>query len=392
MMMEYIEHDSSMYDFLNTPSYPDDERGRLDPDIEEGRLEALYRELTGILLQFSRPSFSRIGSLTQIDDFSWEVVSRPLSINGNELVRVGSLPQVSLLSHETTFDSASSYFEALADLHLAHLQHQRNDAIESADDCRRKFVARHLFRKLARERKLTKRWAAFDQGPFKLWGDDFRPANFLVNNNFKIVGVVDLEFTYTAPIEFSYAPPWWLLIEKPEYWPDGLDDWTHVFDRRLRTFLKAMIACEDSAIKEGRLKEDGSERLSAPMQESWESGDFWTAYAARNSFAFDLIYWQMIDPRFFGPVEKNVEDAWRQRIDLLDDREKDEMERLVARKLTEMNNRVLAWDPDQYTRSHIDIAKREGAAKRNGLEAEDKTKPDEEVEVQISGRLAQLST
>ncbi|CDM27631.1 unnamed protein product [Penicillium roqueforti FM164] len=45
-----------------------------------------------------------------------------------------------------------------------------------------------------------------------------------------IAGVVDWEFTYAAPTEFSYAPPWWLLIEKPEDWPKGLDDWTRSFD------------------------------------------------------------------------------------------------------------------------------------------------------------------
>ncbi|KAJ5791433.1 kinase-like domain-containing protein [Penicillium psychrosexuale] len=60
-----------------------------------------------------------------------------------------------------------------------------------------------------------------------------------------------------APVEFSSAPPWWLLIEKPEYWPKGLDDWC-------RDFLTAMIHCEDEAIKHGWLKED--QRLSDPMQ------------------------------------------------------------------------------------------------------------------------------
>jgi len=45
--------------------------------------------------------------------------------------------------------------EVLADLNIEHLAHQRNDAVESADDCRRKFVARRLLRKLAREKKLT---------------------------------------------------------------------------------------------------------------------------------------------------------------------------------------------------------------------------------------------
>ncbi|KAJ5573656.1 uncharacterized protein N7459_008083 [Penicillium hispanicum] len=354
IIMEYIDHDTSMYDALNRPDCPRAECGTLDPDINEAKLEALYGELASILLQLSRLSLPRIGSLDQVDDFTWELTRRPLSMPMNELIRLGSLPQ-SELPH-TTFDTASSYFEALAELHITHLRNQRNDAIDSADDCRRKFVARYLFRKLAQDRRLTKHSASSDQGPFKLWCDDLRPANVLVDEALKIVGVVDWEFTYAAPVEFSHAPPWWLLIEKPEYWPEGLDDWCRVYEQRLQTFLKAMKHREDEAIKQGQLEE--SQRLSGPMRASWESGDFWVSYSARNSFAFDAIYWKKLDGRFFGPTTCLVEDVWRQRLDLLDAEAKDDMEKLVARKLGEMETRVLAWDPDEYTLDNIDIAKR----------------------------------
>lgn len=104
----------------------------------------------------------------------------------------------------------------------------------------------------------------------------------------QIVGGVDWEFTYAAPAEFSYVPPWWLLIESPEFWPNGIEDWTTVFDYRLKTFLKAMKDSEDTAIQKGRLKED--QQLSGPMQQSWESGNFWNMYAALPSFAFDANY------------------------------------------------------------------------------------------------------
>lgn len=62
----------------------------------------------------------------------------------------------------------------------------------------------------------------------------------LRNENEQIVSVVDWEFTYAAPVEFSHAPPWWLLIEEPEYWQKGLENWKRVFNHRLKTFLKTM--------------------------------------------------------------------------------------------------------------------------------------------------------
>lgn len=58
IMMEY------MYDALNTPGCPKKERGILDPNINDVALELLYGQLAGILLQLSKISFPRIGSLT----------------------------------------------------------------------------------------------------------------------------------------------------------------------------------------------------------------------------------------------------------------------------------------------------------------------------------------
>ena len=342
IMMSHIEHTTTMYDALNTPGCLNEERGVLDPNIEEDQLRMLYTQLAKILLQLSRSEFPKIGSLGQVDDFSWEVTRRPLSMNMNELVRLGTLPRSKLPPLDATFETASSYIETLAQLNIQHLLHQRNDAVQSADDCRRKFVARQLFYMLARDKKLS--LPSFENGPYKLWCDDFRPANVLLNEDMHIAGVVDWEFTYAAPVEFSYAPPWWLLIEKPEYWSDGIEDWARVFDRRLKTFLAAMRYCEDMD------DHYSQRRLSDQMQQSWESGDFWVVYAILHSFAFDAIYWQKIDQRFFGPTETDdPSEAWKERLDLLDESKKGEMERLVTRKLEEMEDRGLAWDPDEYT-------------------------------------------
>ncbi|KAL3478308.1 hypothetical protein BJX99DRAFT_245621 [Aspergillus californicus] len=372
-----IPHENRMYKPLNWPGCPGEQRGSLDPNIDENKLEGIYKELAGILLQLSRPSFPRIGSLAQIDDFTWEVAHRPLSMPMNELVRLGSLPQ-SLLPHpDTTFASASSYFEHLAELHMIHLTNQRNDAICSYDDCRRKFIARTLFRRLAREQKLTKRSTSLDKGPFKLWCDDFRPSNVLISKDLKITGVIDWEFTYVAPVEYTHSPPWWLLIEKPEFWEAGLDDWSNVFERRLQTFLRAMVKCEDEAISKGQL--DESQRLSRPMRESWETGDFWISYAARNNFAFDMIYWAKIDPRFFWPAE-NREDAWMGRLGLLSEEEKDEMEKLVTKKADQARDRALMWDPDEYTLENWDIAQKVAAAKASKAADDDENDLDRETE------------
>ncbi|KAJ5950697.1 uncharacterized protein N7479_009110 [Penicillium vulpinum] len=185
--------------------------------------------------------------------------------------------------------------------------------------------------------------------------DDFRPQNIIVDKAEKVVGVVDWEFTYTAPVEFTYTPPWWLLLEKPEYWTKGLDNWCAKYERRLQIFLQAMIDCEEDAYQTRNERLEENQRLSSRMRQSWESGDFWIIYAARNNFAFDAIYWNKIDRRFFGSnkSDNNICDAWKKRLHLLEPEEKESMDKYVDLKLQENKTRLLSWDPDQYTLDYM---------------------------------------
>jgi hypothetical protein len=191
IIMEYIENDADLVDALNTPGLKDEDRPILDPNISEDRLRSVYGDMAEILLQLAKHSFTEIGCISnnEEDDFDdeWTTAHRPLTININELVQLGNFPPHFLPQY--TFKTASAYFVALADMHMIHLSTQRNDAMESVEDCRRKYIARCLFRKLARENRLCR----YDQGPFKLFCDDFGPANVLANSqyNFKVVGAVD---------------------------------------------------------------------------------------------------------------------------------------------------------------------------------------------------------
>ncbi|KAJ5948240.1 hypothetical protein N7466_001255 [Penicillium verhagenii] len=341
IMMSHIEHTTTMYDALNIPGCSNQTRGILDPDIDEIKLQMLYTQLAKTLLQLFKPEFPKIGSLSQVDDFSWEVTNRPLSMNMNELPWHGSIYSICFIKGMMR-----------SSLHVIAAGNLWQDS----------------YYQLAKDKKLFLCDKEVENGPFRLWCDDFRPANILLHDDMQVAGVIDWEFTYAAPAVFSYAPPWWLLIEKPENWTEGIEDWARVFNYRLKTFLKTMRHCEDMA------PQPDKHRISDQMQRSWESGDFWVVYATLNSFAFDAIYWQNIDPRFFGPTKTNdPSDAWKERLHLLDDTQRGEMEGLVTKKLEEMEDRVLAWDPDEYTEEFCQELKRrrEEKAEENGCETED---------------------
>lgn len=282
----------------------------------------------------SLPSLPRIGSFSETSEFEWSVTERPLTFNTNELAQLGDVPFDRLPTH--TFSTASSYYSALADMHLEHLSVQHNDAVESEDDCRRKYVARHLFRKLASERRLDHH-PEFEEGPFKLFCDDLRPTNVLMTDGDAVAGVIDLEFTFAAPAAFAFSPPWWLLLEHPDKWPWGMDDWEKNYGRRLNTFLKALEIKEKEATERGTLR--GDQILSGRMRRSWETGAFWVDYAARKSWAFDHIFFNRLDEKFFGKVEG---DWLVHRLPLLTEEQRHGMEPFVQSKMAQRADRKLA--------------------------------------------------
>lgn len=81
-------------DVLNTPGFTIKDRPILDPNVDNAKLELLYGQFADVLLQLSTLRLPRIGSLVQINDFTWEAAQRPLSYNANELVRLGTLPRL----------------------------------------------------------------------------------------------------------------------------------------------------------------------------------------------------------------------------------------------------------------------------------------------------------
>lgn len=75
--------------------------------------------------------------------------------------------------------------------------------------------------------------------------------------------------------------PWWLL-DMPEMWDDGIEDWKSIDESRLDTWISETEEAEQDM-------NPGSLLLSAYMRESWATGRFWLNYAARKSWTFDTI-------------------------------------------------------------------------------------------------------
>lgn len=300
---------------------PSVESPSLSPNVSDSDLERAYRGMAQILLELSKVKFPSIGSVGW-EAFKWKVAKRPLSLGMNELVRVGNYPPSELPEHR--FATGYDYFQELARRQFLHLKYQRNNAVKDELDCQKKYISRCLFRKIVQQ-------TSFKPGPYHLYCDDFRPSNVLVSeSDFTVTGVIDWEFTYIAPVEFTETAPWWLLFESPEGWEQDLNQFLLRYRPRLQLFLKVLRACEEENGLEGPW------RLSDKMAESMENGLFWICLAATRNFMFDDIYWTFLHELYY-PNASTLD----KQLSLLSPEERDEMAGFVQTKLQQAEEKTL---------------------------------------------------
>jgi hypothetical protein len=353
IIMEHIDHDQTLSHALNDPRREIGENHRLDSDISDEKLEFLYRQMANIVLQLSTLTFPRIGSLVEGYNGVVSVEGRPLIQNMNSMVDHARVPPCVLPSK--TFSTANEWYSALADMHLAQLVFQHNDAVEDEDDARDKYVARQLFRKLAAEGRLVAGLTGHSEPDctFRLWSEDLRPSNVLIDRDLRVVAVVDWEFAYVAPSQFTFDPPWWLLLGEPDWWEGGYKMWMEAYEPRLKTFLR-VLEDEDRKLAGSGITEDmasmhlggtgagSTKTLAQRMQESWETKSWMVNFVSRKSWSFDGLFWRYLDPAYFGA---NEDGDYKARLGLLPEQEAGAMEPFVKTKMEEAKERVLVeWE------------------------------------------------
>lgn len=269
---------------LKQPTENDQEGVILNPSIDNATLDMIYHQIANYMLQLAQLTFNRIGAIS-MDHVSntWSDTRRPLTYNMNELATVAGYPDD---QHPTApFVCASDYLMSVANEHLTHLWTQRNLA-DDPEIAQKRFIARHRFAQLAPE------YCIEDAGPFIPFCDDMRPSNMLVNpETLRITAMLDLEFTNAMPAQFTYDPPWWLLLSGPEMWLDrcAMEEFLALYEPRMGRFLQALERKEEESTL--MRKQSSGPRLSTLMRDSWRTGRFWFNYAARKSFEVDAIYW-----------------------------------------------------------------------------------------------------
>ena len=148
----------------------------------------------------------------------------------------------------------------------------------------------------------------------------------------QVSAVIDWQFAYAAPIQFTRAAPWWLLLHSPEAWEGNLGEFFDArYMPRFDTWLRALREVEKTMIGNGELHE--SQQLSGHMEQSLTNGWLWICIAARYSSMFDDVYWEFLDRVFFGALNSVDE-----RVKLLTTEEQEELGDLYKLKMEQANS------------------------------------------------------
>ncbi|KAH9861673.1 hypothetical protein J1614_011426 [Plenodomus biglobosus] len=116
------------------------------------------------------------------------------------------------------------------------------------------------------------------------------PSNMLADpETLKVNAILDWEFTHAMPAQFTYDPPWWLILKGPDIWLGSynMEAFLARYEPRLEQFLRAFERVEARS-------PPTEPRLSTQMRESWKSGQFWADYGIRKSLDVDDIFWGAI--------------------------------------------------------------------------------------------------
>lgn len=318
IIMDFIEG-IKLSTLLKQPPEDEDAEIVLDPAADTSTLDIIYEQLADYIHQISQLEFPLIGAISMDALEDWTVTRRPLTYDMNELVTGTGYPADQLPT--APFNTASDFFESIARQRLLHLEAQRNIAKDESNVIRR-FTARHLFK------QLIPRYTIDDAGPFRLFCDDMRPSNILIDpSTFRISAILDFEFTNSMPAQFVYDPPWWLLLRGPDVWidRDNLDEFIARYVPRMEQFLRALEKVEQKSMKNG--DKNMTTSLSTRMRESWASGRFWFNYAARTCLDMDEVYWHVLHDKCFPDNSSHIDEATMKGLDPLIERK---MEHLRA--------------------------------------------------------------
>ncbi|KAM3468886.1 hypothetical protein MY8738_010197 [Beauveria namnaoensis] len=278
-----------------------------DDKYNDTRLQDnLQRDVARVMLSLASASLPLpcVGTFRVDNGGYLRLDNRPLSIQSTIQENEG----IAVSAHRRRiFTSVKDFVLYHIDAFSNRLLHQPN-GIESRSDAHTQMTSLagatalfpHLFRR------------EFNNGPFVFALTDLHRSNILVDEEWNIVCIIDLEFACSWPLEFV-QPPFWLGGE-------AMDEVTITSFAAIHEGFIGHIEREEALLPSTRR---GQEPLSAIMRQGWKLGTFWVTLAVMHPIAFTEIFYDRILCDFMGATREEMDKVdytffarfWRKDID-----------------------------------------------------------------------------
>lgn len=246
----------------------------------------LFRSLSQIILAFAKVPLPQIGSFV-VDDNGFLVLgNRPLCLEIQELENE-CIPVD--IPRNATYSTVDSYVVDILALHDSRLRHQPN-AVKDRGDCILQMSALAIMKAiftLFLQRDLRR-------GPFFFNLTDWHQSNILVDDQWHIICLIDLEWGCSRPIEMLHPPRW---LTSDDISTIIVDE----YDKVRREFMD-ILEQEEANL---RVQDQGARLISPVMNQGWKAGTFWYALALQNPTGLFRVFHDHIQPRLGNGHEED---------------------------------------------------------------------------------------
>ena len=188
-----------------------DPRNRPLGEIDAPRKRNLYRSFSRVMLSLARIPQPRIGAFRLRDDGTIALDNRPL-VSTMTILESEGAPRT--IHRDQTFNRVDDYIESMIDFHEQRFLAAPHAAVSKFDGQLQMATwvfLRSLLRHFVNRERNT--------GPFVLQLTDKNHCNFLVDEDWNVTAMYDLEFIISAPVESMDTPKWlsWASLDEIAY-------------------------------------------------------------------------------------------------------------------------------------------------------------------------------
>ena len=249
------------------------------------RRQNLFSGMSRLILSLARVPQSKIGSFRFNNDGTVTLANRPLScctiiLENNGATRV--------TQRNETYACTEAWTSDMLTLHDNRFLNQRN-AVFNTTDCHSQMAVKTLLRTFSHHFI----WREYRNGPFLLQFTDFHASNLLVDEEWNITGLIDLEWICSYPVEMLDVPYWLTGQGIDELVGEQLVEYSQVREEFTRIFEK-----EERALA---YKIHGLS-LAVMIRDMWASKGIWFWHSLSSINAMYQLFEKHLGPSFGGDI------------------------------------------------------------------------------------------